>query len=419
VFALADCNAFFVSCERIFRPDLENKAVVVLSNNDGCAISRSNEAKKLDITMGEPFYQFAYLERAGAVTVFSSNYKLYGDMSRRVQQVLRSAVPALEVYSIDESFMDLGGMEGMDFDVWAKHLSAECRRQTGIPVSVGVAPTKTLAKIASKLCKQYPRLRGGCYMYRKADILRVLANFPVDDVWGIGRRYTRRFNAYGIRTALDFYNAEEGWVRGQMGVSGLRTWRELHGEPCIEFEHYAQPKQQICVSRSFSKEIYDIDDLSRHVSRFSAMACEKLRGQHSACHAATIFLLTNRHKDGIEQRYDNTLVSFDVATDSTIEINKAILAALRRLFREGTGYKKAGVVLGEICRRGEVQGALFDSLDRDKHAKLMTAMDAINSRSGHSVVTLATEAHEGTNVNRNHLSPCYTTDWNDIMVVKA
>ena len=254
MYALADCNNFFVSCERVFRPDLEGKAVVVLSNNDGCAVSRSNEAKKLGVKMGQPLFEFKHLVQSGAVTVFSSNYVLYGDMSHRVQLVLRSAAPAIEIYSIDESFMDLTGMEHSDLDLWAKNLSAKCRKDTGIPISVGVAPTKTLAKIASKLCKQYPKTRGGCYMHHIQDIEKVLKKLPLEDIWGIGRRYSARFkNYYGLTTAYDFYMKDEAWVHSEMGITGVRTWRELHSIPSIFFEDAPQTRKQIMVSRSFSE----------------------------------------------------------------------------------------------------------------------------------------------------------------------
>lgn len=418
LYALADCNNFFVSCERVFRPDLATSAVVVLSNNDGCAISRSEEAKRLGIGMGQPFYQFAELARQGRVTVFSSNFALYGDMSRRVQMTLREAASSMEVYSIDESFLDLSGMD-TDFDMWAKQLSQKCLRNTGIPVSVGVAPTKTLAKIASKLCKHYPRLAGGCYLHRLEDVEKVLRNFPVEDVWGIGRRYAKRFAACGIVTAYDFYCCSQEWVRSRMGVTGERTWRELHLQPCIEFDDYARPKQQICVSRSFAHEIYDVDELSQQVSMFSAMACRKLRRQQSACHAATVFLLTNRHRDDLPQQFDSRIVTFPVASDSTLEINKAILTAMRQLVRNGMGYKKAGVVLSEIVDRGSVQSSLFDTLDRPKHARLMEVMDAINARQGDVAVGVASQSLEGIRMNRNHLSPRYTTRLDEIMVVKS
>ena len=419
MFGLADCNNFFVSCERVFRPDLQGKPVIVLSNNDGCAVARSNEAKALGIKMGVPLFQVRDIVERHGVTVFSSNYALYGDMSNRVQSTLRQMVPAVEVYSIDEAFLDLRGLEHTDLDALAKNISARCRRDTGIPVSVGVAPTKTLAKIASKLCKQYPKLRGGCYMYRPQDIEKVLRKFPIEDVWGIGRRYSKRLKAYGVNTAWDFSQLDSRWIQQEMGLPGLNTWNELRGKPCIEFETHIQDKQQICVSRSFSKEIYDFEPLAEQVSLFATMACEKLRKQHSACHYAMVFVLTNRHKEEAPQHMEGRTIAFPVETDSTLEINEAVLKGLRQLYREGYGYKKAGAILSGIIPRSSVQPDLFDTVDREKHAQLMSVVDAINNKNGHHGIYFASQSFEGIKMNRQHLSRRFTTEWDEIMVVKV
>ena len=273
MFALADCNNFFVSCERVFNPGLNGRPVVVLSNNDGCIVSRSNEAKKLGIKMGVPLFQVRELVQKHEIAVFSSNYVLYGDMSRRVQETLRTFVPAIEIYSMDEAFLDLRGMEHFDLDALAKKISLTCLRHTGIPVSVGVAPTKTLAKVASKLCKQYPKLRGGCYLYKPADIEKVLKTYPIDEVWGIGRQYTKTPGSgsrYGLRVYATF--CSEG--AKDDGDNRSQNLKELRAEACIEFMQANPPKQQICVSRSFSKEITDCKELGMQVSMFCAMACE-------------------------------------------------------------------------------------------------------------------------------------------------
>ena len=236
MYGLCDCNNFFASCERVFRPELEGRPVVVLSNNDGCVIARSNEAKALGIRMGHPYFQIRDLEKRHNVAVFSSNFNLYGDMSRRVIWTLRRMVPAAEVYSIDEAFLDLRGIETGRLEELGRHISRTVRRNTGIPVSIGIAPTKTLAKIASKLCKEYPKLQGACLMYRPQDIEKVLRKFPIEDVWGIGRKHRRMLQAANVRTAWDFVQRPEAWIRGRMGVTGLRTWKELQGEACIDFE---------------------------------------------------------------------------------------------------------------------------------------------------------------------------------------
>lgn len=420
MYALADCNNFFVSCERVFRPDLEGKAVVVLSNNDGCAISRSNEAKKLGIRMGQPFFEFRNMVLDGKVTVFSSNFYLYGDMSKRVQATLSRFSPSLEVYSIDESFIDLTGVTDVDFDRWAKFLSAECRRCTGIPVSVGVAPTKTLAKIASKLCKQYPKTMGGCYMHRPEDVEKVLRRFPVEDIWGIGRRYSKRFrNYYGINTAYDFVSKGEAWVAMEMGITGVRTWKELKGIPSIGFEDEAPDRKQIMVSRSFSKDLSDLQEISEQVSLFCSLAVDKLRKQHSCCSSATVFAVSNRFRESVRQYTGSRLVTFNVATDSIIEINSAIMNALRDIFRDGIGYKRAGVILQDIVSADSVQQCLFDDVDRDKHYRLMQAVDAINRKNGKESIGVASRSLDGIHMHREHLSPCYTTRLEDILTIKC
>lgn len=419
MYGLADCNNFFVSCERVFRPDLQGKPVIVLSNNDGCAVARSNEAKALGIKMGVPLFQVRDIVEKHGVTVFSSNYALYGDMSNRVQTTLRQMVPAVEVYSIDEAFLDLRGLEHTDLDALAKNISSVCKRNTGIPVSVGIAPTKTLAKIASKLCKQYPKLRGGCYMHRPQDIEKVLRKFPIEDVWGIGRRYSKRLKAYGVNTAWDFTQHEPRWIQQEMGVVGMNIWNELRGKPSIEFETHIQDKQQICVSRSFSKEIYDFEALAEQVSLFTSMACEKLRKQKSACHYVLVFLLTNRHKESAPQHMEGRTIAFPVGTDSTLEINESVLKALRAMYKQGYGYKKAGAILSGIIPKASVMPDMFDTVDRQKHDHLMSVVDTINAKNGHSGVYFASQSLEGIRMNRQHLSQRFTTEWEEIITVKC
>lgn len=419
MYGLADCNNFFVSCERVFRPDLQGKPVIVLSNNDGCAVARSNEAKALGIKMGVPLFQVRDIVEKHGVTVFSSNYALYGDMSNRVQTTLRQMVPAVEVYSIDEAFLDLRGLEHTDLDALAKNISSVCKRNTGIPVSVGIAPTKTLAKIASKLCKQYPKLRGGCYMHRPQDIEKVLRKFPIEDVWGIGRRYSKRLKAYGVNTAWDFTQLEPRWIQQEMGVVGMNIWNELRGKPSIEFETHIQDKQQICVSRSFSKEIYDFEALAEQVSLFTSMACEKLRKQKSACHYVLVFLLTNRHKESAPQHMEGRTIAFPVGTDSTLEINESVLKALRAMYKQGYGYKKAGAILSGIIPKASVMPDMFDTVDRQKHDHLMSVVDTINAKNGHSGVYFASQSLEGIRMNRQHLSQRFTTEWDEIITVKC
>ena len=419
MFALADCNNFFVSCERVFHPELRNKPVIVLSNNDGCAISRSNEAKALGIKMGAPLFQIKDLVARNHVAVFSSNFALYGDMSDRVQETLRQMAPAIEVYSIDEAFLDLRGMEGKDLEAFAREASARCLKHTGIPVSVGVAPTKTLAKIASKCCKEDPALRGGFFLSEKAAIEEVLKRFPIDDVWGIGRQHTARLKFFGVKTAFDFTRLPAEWIRQQMNITGWHTQQELLGFPCIDFAYTMPPKQQICVSRSFAKEIRDYNQLAEQISLFTSMVCEKLRKQKSVCHQVLVFLLTDRFKPNNIHPFESRMVTFPVATDSTLEINTRVLSCLSSFYHKGYGYKKGGVILTSLSPNQSVQLDLYDSTDRQKHTRLMKTMDKINTQIAPGLIGVGSQSPDGVIMNRRHLSPQYTTRWSDILTVKA
>ncbi len=351
MYALADCNNFFASCERVFRPELNGKPVIVLSNNDGCAVARSNEAKALGIKMGDPYFKIKDIVDRNGVAVFSSNFALYGDMSHRVQAVLRCYSPDVEVYSIDESFLDLTGMD-VDFKAYAEEISRECWRRTSIPVSVGIAPTKTLAKIASKLCKKYPKLNGGCYMYRPEDIEKVLRRFPAEDVWGIGRRSLRKLEGMGVKTAWDYTQLPESTVRSIFHLPGFRTWKELRGTPCIEFEDMIEPKQTICVSRSFSHEVTTLQEFTEQITTFAGKAVEKLRAQNSHVCEMVVFAITNRFKEYQPQTSGGIYHAFPEGTQEHRTVVAAAADAARRLFRSGYGYKKGGVVFTRIEQEG-------------------------------------------------------------------
>ena len=415
MFALADCNNFYASCERVFRPDLQGKPVIVLSNNDGCAVARSNEAKALGIKMGDPLFKIRDIVEKHKVAVFSGNMALYGDMSQRVRWVLEEYAPSVEVYSIDEAFLDLRGMDNIDFDAYAKKISSECWRLTSIPVSVGIAPTKTLAKIASKLCKQYPKLRGGCYMHRPQDIEKVLRKFPIEDVWGIGRKTARKLQDRNISTAWEFTQMDEGVVRCLFGIVGLRTWQELRGIPSIEFEDTIEAKQSICVSRSFAKEISDEAMLAEQVANFAASAAEKLRAQHSACVEMMIFAYTNRFKENEPQTYGSVLVSFPEATNDHRAIIAAAVNATREVYKRGFGYKKAGVVISKLIPESGVVRSLFaDTAAIERENRLSSAMDAINHTFGRGAVKMGIQGSGRIKSSSESQSPHYTTLWSDI-----
>ena len=415
MFALADCNNFYASCERVFRPDLQGKPVIVLSNNDGCAVARSNEAKALGIKMGDPLFKIRDIVEKHKVAVFSGNMALYGDMSQRVRWVLEEFAPAVEVYSIDEAFLDLRGMENIDFDAYAKRISKECWRQTSIPVSVGIAPTKTLAKIASKLCKQYPKLQGGCYMHRSQDIEKVLRKFPIEDVWGIGRKTVQKLKLRGVNSAYDYTQLAESTIQALFGVTGVRTWKELQGVPCIEFEDGFKAKQSICVSRSFSSEIYDVAELQEQIANFASSMAEKLRQQRCVAGEMVLFAYTNRFKEFDPQIYSNGLVSFTTPTADQRTIISQAVAATKKIFKEGYGYKKAGVIASRIIPEGEVMHSLFEDAEAtERERKITSALDAINSTFGKGTIKLAVQGSGKIKTASDNQSPHYTTRWCNI-----
>lgn len=415
MFALADCNNFFASCERVFRPDLQGKPVIVLSNNDGCAVARSNEAKALGIKMGDPLFKIRDIVNKHKIAVFSGNMALYGDMSQRVRWVLEEFAPSIEVYSIDEAFLDLRGMENIDFDKYAKTISKRCYKMTSIPVSVGIAPTKTLAKIASKLCKQYPRLKGGCYMHRPEDIEKVLRKYPIEDVWGIGRRTTAKLKLMCVYTAYDFTQLSESRVRSLFSITGLRTWKELQGIPCIDFEDGFEAKQSICVSRSFSSEIYDVKELQEQIANFSASMAEKLRKQQSAVCEMVVFAYTNRFKEHEPQTHGSVLISFVTPTSEQRTIVSKAAEAVRELFKKGYGYKKAGVVATKIVSDKCIMHSLFeDAQVTEREHKITTVLDTINKTFGKGTIKLAVQGSGHIKSSSDNQSPHYTTLWTDI-----
>ena len=418
MYGLVDCNNFFASCERVFRPELATQPVLVLSNNDGCVIARSNEVKRLGIKMGQPFYQIKEIVEKNNVAVFSSNYILYNDMSRRVLNTLKMLVPNTEVYSIDESFIDLSGIPEAQLAPLGKMITETVKQCTGIPVSVGIAPTKTLAKIAAELCKQYPKLQGSCFLHKPQDIEKVLKKFPVGDVWGIGRRYSKKLNEMNVFTAWDFTQLTLSRVQKEMTVVGAKTWNELRGTPCIEFIDHSRNKHHICTSRSFAKEISDLQTLIGQVALFTTIAAEKLRKQGSVCAEIVVFLHTNYHKKGELRQFDNHAITLPMSTDSTIELIKAATEAVKLLFKRGYQYKKAGVFLAHIQSKNAVQTTLFSKQDFEKHTKLMNAIDKINRKQGERAVMVAASGGNDIVMNRNYLSPQYTTRWGEVLVVR-
>lgn len=423
MFALVDCNNFFVSCERVFRPDLEGKAVVVLSNNDGCIVSRSNESKAMGIKMGTPFFKVKHFVEDGRLTAFSSNYALYGDLSDRVMSIFADAVPKIEIYSIDEAFLHMEGIDIKDVPSLCRNLVIKVRKWVGIPVSIGVAPTKTLAKIASHFAKKYSGYRGVCMMDTEEKRLKALSLTPIDDVWGIGRRLAPKMLEWGVNTALDFTQRPKEWVKERLGVNGLRTWQELRGVPCVE-EETDERRKSICTSRSFADMIDDEKELTLRVSDFAAVCAGKLRKENSAAQDVTAFLYTNRFREDLSQYFPSATIRLPVAASSTQEIVTAALKALRMIYRPGYMYKKAGVIVSGIVPDDEVQGTLFD-FDRDRREKndrISRIMDDFRQRSpdsGSALLRLATQrpGHYAEGIRSEFRSPLYSTMLDEIIKV--
>jgi DNA polymerase V len=350
MYALVDCNNFFVSCERVFDSRLEGKPVIVLSNNDGCAIARSNEAKALGIKMGANFFEIENIINRNNVQVFSTNYILYADMSLRVKGLLSKFCPDVEDYSIDESFLDFKGFEThFNLKEYGTNIAQTIKQGTGIPVSVGIAPTKTLAKVANKFAKKYAGYKSVCLIDTDEKRIKALKKFEIGDVWGIGRRNNKRLTEMGIQTAYDFTQLTQSWVRKNMMVVGERTWRELQGEPCIQMETIQPDKQSIMVSRSFGKMTGDYTTLSEAVSTYTTMVAAKLRKQKSCAKTILVLIDTNPYREDLAQYNQHILLNLPVACNSTAELLHYTLEGLRKIFKSNYLYKRAGVMAMNIC----------------------------------------------------------------------
>jgi DNA polymerase V len=419
LFTLVDCNNFYASCERVFNPKLAGKPVLVLGNNDGIVVARSNEAKALGIPMGVPAFKYRDLIRRHNIQTFSSNYALYGDMSQRVMETLQQFSPEVEVYSIDEAFLSLSGFESRNLTEYGRTIRATVKQWTGIPVSVGIAETKTLAKIAGHLAKRSPDVAGVFDLTAWPDRDGLFAKVPVEDVWGIGPNHARRLTRHGITTALALRDADDQWIRKQMGVVGLRTVQELRGISCLPLEQCPPPKQGITCSRAFGKPITTLTEMREAVAAYTARAAEKLRGEQLAASALTVFLTTNPFKD--EPQYRNALtLSLSVATDATPELLKAALKGIEAIYRDDYLYKKAGVMLLGLVPVGQVQANLYDHADRERSKRLMSAIDHLNAHYGTDTVRVGavglTQRWRTTFV---HRSPGYTTHWQNLPLVHA
>lgn len=404
MWGLVDCDNFFCSCERVFHPDLNGRPIVVLSNNDGCVIALSNEAKALGIRMCLPFYQLVGQFRNLGITAFSSNHKLYGDMSARVMSVLRQEAPEIYQYSVDEAFLDLSGIEPESLKEWGEKLSAKVRRWTGIPVSIGIAPTKTLAKMASRYAKRYPGYRKCCVIATDAQRTTALSLFPIEDLWGIGRRMSSSLKSRGVSTALDFINRPECWVKEKYHVNGHRTWLELQGINAISTDGIESQRKSILTSRTFQDMISDFDPLRTRVANFAARCAAKLRQQHSSASMLTVFIESNRFRTDLAQYGASATETFPTATSATNEIVQAAVVALHRIFRPDIKFKRAGVLVSGLSDDRALQPDLFtfDPIRDRKHRTLSRVVDSLNRQLGADTVLLASQQYAATDVDVRH-----------------
>lgn len=420
MFALVDCNSFFCSVEKVFHPGLEGKPVVVLSSNDGCIVALTPEAKAVGLHRGDPIFKVKDIVNSHHVSVFSTNMYLYAAMSKRVTNILRKSILHVENYSIDESFCDLNGYDAhFDLVGMMRDIAHKIKLWTDIPVSVGIAPTKTLAKMGSKFAKQYAGYHGVCMIDNDEKRRKALGMFSLADVWGIGRRTFEKLNYYGIHTPLEFADKSESWVRSHFTKPGIQTWKELNGFPCIDTSEIVR-KKTICTSRSFGNMVGGLDSLKAAVATFASSCANKLRGEGSGAKSVTVFICSNRFREDLEQYSNASSMSFLTPTSDAMEITNAALSILAQIYKKGIMYKKAGVIVGDIVSSSSFQADLFDPIqNRTQRARLMKTMDELNHRYGLKTLRLAVEGEDRQSwkVKSEHRSPNYLTNFNEILTI--
>ncbi len=431
MYGIVDCDNCYVSCERVFRPDLNDKPVVVLSNNDGCVVARSNEAKLMGIKGGMPYYQLAEQFPNQDIAVFSSNYELYGELTGRVVEIIRKESPAYFRYSIDECFVYFNGIEQLDLKDWGEKLHKRIKRSVGMPTSIGIAPNKTLAKMAGHFAKKYQGYHHCCLIDNDEKRVKALKLFPISEVWGIGRRYASRLQAMGVQTAFDFAERNLSWVRATFkNIVVERTWHELNGEDCIPNEELAK-KKSICISRSFNGMITDLDGLRTHVSNFAARCSEKLRQQGTVASIVGVFLHTNAFREDLPQYWNFQEMRLITPTNSSIAIVKAANNVLRKVYRQDYHYKKAGVIVMGIAPNAPIQQDFFDITAEqiEKMRRLDAIVDRLNKVNGTEFIVLGSQqytskgckgkAYSFTNaIKHDFRSKNPTTRWKDIITLK-
>ncbi|WP_410734370.1 Y-family DNA polymerase [Citrobacter freundii] len=422
MFALVDVNSFYASCETAFRPDLKGRPVVVLSNNDGCVIARNAEAKRAGVKMGDPYFKQKDLFRRYGVVCFSSNYELYADMSSRVMSTLEAMSPRCEIYSIDEAFCDLTGVRNCRvLQEFGQELKDAVYQNTGLAVGVGIAQTKTLAKLANHAAKKWQRQTGGVVDLSNLDRQRkLMAALPVDEVWGVGRRISKKLGAMGIKTVLDLADTDIRFIRKHFNVVLERTVRELRGEPCLELEEFAPVKQEIVCSRSFGERITDYDAMRQAICSYASRAAEKLRGEHQYCRFISTFVKTSPFALN-EPYYGNSAsVKLLTPTQDSRDIIAAATRSLDAIWKDGHRYQKAGVMLGDFFSQGIAQLNLFDdNAPRRGSEKLMEVLDYLNAKEGKGALYFAGQGiQQQWAMKREMLSPRYTTRYEDLLQVK-
>jgi len=419
--ALIDCNNFFVSCERLFRPDLEGKPVVVLSSNDGCAVARSNEAKALGIPMGAPAFKFRQLFKQQGVVTFSANFELYGDISRRITDLLTTITPHIEVYSVDESFLDLSELDIADYTAWGRMVKDSISRHVGLPVSIGITPTKTLSKLAADRAKKLPELNSVLAIAEPGEASRYLIQTPVNDIWGIGRRLAPRLKAEGIHTAFDLAGMDARYAQQLMGIHGRQMVAELNGTSCLPLQRHHKPQQMIMRGRQFGEDTRGLPVVTAAVASLTARAARHLRREGQLARQAIVILSTNRNKPGY--RRVSQSVRFTTPTADTGTLCAELIQALEHGFNDRLSYHKADVMLYDLIPAGAIQADLFghvDTAQADRSQRRMQAFDAINERFGNGHISYAAEELSQRWRPRRHLaSPRYTSDWSELPIVQV
>lgn len=417
MFALIDGNNFYASCERVFNPSYNNKPIVILSNNDGCVIARSNEAKALGIKMGAPAFMFDSIYKEHGVIVKSSNYALYGDMSNRMANILKQFTPDVEVYSIDESFLQFHGFDLFNLSAIGLEMRERVQKWIGIPTSIGIAPTKALAKVANKIAKKYPEQTQSVYTIDTEEKrVKALKWTKIDDVWGIGRRISKKLQAIGVNNAYEFTQLPNEYIKTEFSIVGLRLKNELEGISVLSLEE-VQDKKNIACTRSFANPIADLKEIEERVSTYSSKCAEKLRKQNSHCNHLMVFAHTNPFRQDQPQYSKNVLIKLPYPSNSDITLSKYALKGINAIYKEGYKFKKAGVIVGGITPSDEYQINMFFN-ENPAHKPLMEIMDKMNTKFGTKIVKLASQNPRKTwTMRQEKLSPCYTTNINDIINV--